>query len=113
MNRYKLTKAGIDANEGIRRFNNNKEMYEKFLMNFPKDEHYNQMIQAIEEKNVEAAFQAAHALKGVSGNLSLIKLHQDIIPLVEELRNGSMEHTDEYLAPVKESYRIVTEALKE
>ena len=49
MNRYILTKAGIDVNEGIHRFNGNKELYEKFLTSFPEDIHYEQMLEAIEQ----------------------------------------------------------------
>ncbi len=111
MNRYLLSKAGIDVNEGMRRFNNNKDIYEKFLLTFPEDEHYKLMVEAIEKANVEDAFQAAHALKGVSGTLSLVTLHAELIPLVEELRSHSLEKTPELLPPVKESYEIVVEAL--
>ena len=28
MNRYKLTKAGVDVNQGLKRLDNNKEFYE-------------------------------------------------------------------------------------
>ena len=104
MNRYILTKAGIDVNEGIHRFNGNKELYEKFLTSFPEDIHYEQMLEAIEQKDVDAAFQGAHALKGITGTVSLAKLHSLLIPLVEELRAGSMEKVPELLPPVKEAY---------
>ena len=70
---------GIPAymNEGIQRFNGNKELYEKFLTSFPEDIHYEQMLEAIEQKDVDAAFQGAHALKGITGTVSLAKLHRD------------------------------------
>ncbi|MDD3369622.1 MAG: Hpt domain-containing protein [Lachnospiraceae bacterium] len=113
MNRYKLTKAGIDVNEGIRRFNNNKEMYEKFLMTFPQDPLYARLDKAIKDQDVKEAFQAAHALKGVSGNLSLIELHQQLIPLVEELRNDSLEKAPELFVSVSESYTKVIAELNE
>lgn len=113
MNRYILTKAGIDVNEWIHRFNGNKELYEKFLTSFPEDIHYEQMLEAIEQKDVDAAFQGAHALKGITGTVSLAKLHSLLIPLVEELRAGSMEKVPELLPPVKKAYDEVVQVIKE
>lgn len=112
MNRYKLTQAGVDPNEGIKRFNGKKDIYEKFLNNFPDDEHYAKMLEAIDVGDTEAAFQAAHALKGVTGTISLNELYQNLNPLVEELRNGSLDKVDELLPAIKESYDKVIEALK-
>lgn len=113
MNKYKLSKAGVDANEGIRRFNNNREVFESFLKTFPESGLYEKMVDCIKEKNVEEAFRQAHSLKGVSGNLSLVKLHADLIPLVEELKAGSLEKAPELLSPVTESYNKVVEMIKE
>ncbi|MDD3336088.1 MAG: Hpt domain-containing protein [Eubacteriales bacterium] len=112
MNRYKLFKAGIDTNEGIKRFNGKTELYEKYLMKFPEDPHFTLMCEAIENGDVKAAFAASHALKGVAGNLSMNSLYQDIIPLVEELRADSLAKAEELLVPVERDYQAVLEALK-
>lgn len=111
MNRYLLTKAGINPNEGIHRLGGKIEIYEKLLNNFLEDEHYGQLIDAIEKKDVEAAFQASHALKGITGNLSMNDLYEALVPLVEDFRAGSMEHVDEFLPAVKEKYNLIVEAL--
>lgn len=113
MNRYILTKAGIDVNEGIHRFNGNKELYERFLMSFPEDAHYEEMLQAIKDRDTEAAFQAAHALKGITGTVSLVQMHVVLIPLVEELRAGSLENVPELLPPVQDAYNKAVEVLCE
>lgn len=112
MNRYTLAKAGIDVKEGIHRFNDSKECFEKYLTEFAEDEHYNKLLRAISEKNAEAAFQAAHALKGASGNVSLTQLYEHLVPLVEELRAGRMDKVPELIKPVQESYERVMEALE-
>ena len=111
MNRYKLSKAGIDANEGIKRFNNKADVYEKFLMCFPEDMNFQRMCKAIEEGDVKEAFQCAHALKGMAGNISLTRLHNDLLPLVEELRSDSLEKADELLEPVRADYEEVIKVL--
>ena len=113
MNRYKLSKAGINANEGIQRFNGKKELYEKLLYEFPEDPHFGSLEEAVKNQNAEDGFQAAHALKSLTGNLSLNQLHEDIVPLVEELRAGRLEKTEELFKPVKADYDLIIEALKE
>lgn len=113
MNRYLLSKAGINANEGIHRFNDKQELYERFLKSFPENDHYFvEMEQGIWAGDVEKAFEAAHALKGVAGNLSINQLYEDLVPLVEQLRKGEIGDARELLDHVKESYAKVLEAIK-
>lgn len=111
MNRYKLVKAGIEVNDGIRRFNHQKDIYEELLMTFPEDENFDKMLAAIHEGKVEEAFRAAHSLKGVTGNLSMVRLHERLLPLVELLRNGSLEQVEQLLAPVTECYKETIRAI--
>lgn len=111
MNRYRLSKAGISANAGIERFYGDRELYECSLNKFPKDPHYEMMIKAIGEKDVKAAFAAAHALKGLAGNLSMVRLYDHICPLVELLRGGTLEGADELLPAVVSDYEALTAAL--
>lgn len=111
MNRYKLSKAGVSANEGIKRFSGNTEKYEELLCQFPEDTHYKAMCSAIENGNAEAAFNAAHALKGMAGNLSMNRLYEDICPLVEVLRSGSLLKADELLKAIQEDYYEIIMAL--
>lgn len=113
MNRYKLSKAGIDVNDGIHRFNDNKELYEHFLFSFPEDEHYENMLAAIQAGNVEECFQQAHALKGIAGTVSLNQLHTNIIPLVEEFRAGKLDQVEKLLPPVKEAYEAAVAVINE
>lgn len=110
MNRYKLSKAGIDVNEGAKRFRDNLVIYQKFLFTFPEDENYGKMMEAIEQKDAKSAFAYAHALKGVTGNLSINDLYHSLLPMVEELRAGSMDKIEEFLPEIRENYdRAATE----
>lgn len=111
MNRYKLSKAGIDANQGIWRFSGNKEEYERCLNTFPNDDHFNQMLDAIDAKDVKKAFSAAHAIKGMAGNLSMNDLYESIVPLVEVFRSDTFEGMEPQLTQVKENYQRVMDAL--
>ena len=112
MNRYTLHKAGINISEGMDRLKLDKTTFEGLLLTFAGDKSFDQMLKAIDEKNVSEAFLHAHSLKGLSANLSLSKLNLDIVPLVTILREGSFEHTDELILQVKESYQLVIDTLK-
>lgn len=112
MNRYKLFKAGINFNDGVERLNNDKEMYGQLLHRFLEDTHYEQFCRAMEKGDVKEAFRCAHALKGITGNLSMVKLHEDLVPLVEELRAGRIEGTEDMQEKVAKSYKDVIEVLE-
>jgi len=83
--------AGIDYNEGVARFVGNAAMYEKFLRTFPTDRTFAELADAMERKDTNAAFQAAHTLKGLTGNLSLNTLYKDLVVFTDALRGeGNM-----------------------
>lgn len=111
MDVFKLAVAGINTAEGLKRFSGNTAMYEKYLLRFAEDENYSALCEALEQGDVKAAFSAAHALKGVAGNLSLSKLYKSIEPLVEELRAGRLERAPELMPAVTEAYQAVTDVL--
>lgn len=112
MNKLKLYNVGIDTKSGIARFNNNEELYEKWLYDFVEDQNYAKMLLAIQNHNVKEAFGYAHTLKGILGNLSINKIYEDICPLVEQLREGNLSNIDIFLTKLKNDYDLVICALK-
>lgn len=111
MNRYKLTKAGVDVNEGLKRLDNDKDFYEELLEKFCSDSHFAELKKAMEAEDSELAFKAAHALKGMAGNLSCIKLYHVLVPFVEKLRNHELEGALSIFPDVSEAYTAVLEAM--
>ena len=111
MNRYKLSKAGVNTNEAIARFGGNKEAYEKALKGFSEEPYFSRLRQAVKERKLEDAFQAAHALKGQVGNLGMTRFFEDLCPLVTELRLESFEKADELMVLLEEDYLAVISAL--
>ncbi|MDD3194045.1 MAG: Hpt domain-containing protein [Oscillospiraceae bacterium] len=112
MNMFKLSKAGINVNEGLKRFSGNAQLYERFLDKFPLDPNYAAMGESVKAKDARAAFAAAHALKGVAGNLSMTRLYTDLVPLVEVFRKGSLD-TGGLWEPVSHDYEEIIQALQE
>lgn len=111
MNKYKLTKAGINVSEATERFGGNFEMLEEFLGKFVENEYYPKLKTAIECNDVKAAFEAAHALKGMTGNLSMTQLYDSIYALVEELRAERTENLETLFKSVNENYESVCSAI--
>lgn len=81
-----IENAGINYNEGLERFANNQALYEKFLFKFKNDPNFSDLQKYIKEEDWENAFKSAHALKGISGNLSLENIYDTTRKIVEDLR---------------------------
>lgn len=83
-----LEEYGINYEVTLRRFVGNEEFYLKMLSKLPQDNNLNKLNSALENGNLSDAFEAAHTLKGVAGNLGLTPLYQAVCMIVEPLRLG-------------------------
>lgn len=86
-----LESIGIDVDEALDRFMGSEALILKFLLRFPADENFARLRQALEEQDAHRAFEAAHTLKGVAGNLSMKELYRQVSTVVEALRKGDLE----------------------
>jgi HPt (histidine-containing phosphotransfer) domain-containing protein len=89
MDAEKLKKAGVNYDEGLGRFAGKVPLYEKYILKFLDDPSFSQLREAMERQDYEAAFQCAHTLKGVSGNLSFNVFYRHLSEFVELLRGGA------------------------
>lgn len=103
--------AGIDVDSGVERFSGNEMLYEKFLRRFADDKSYAEFVTALSYNDCDVAFNAAHTLKGVSGNLSLIRLQKLVSEQVEYLRAGDLEAAKRMLEAVSAAYKDVLDVL--
>lgn len=79
-------------------------LIERFIVKFLDDDSYANLCSAMKDGHREEAFRAAHTLKGVCGNLSIVRLYDAASELTELLRpqmdaipagaNVLMEHVD-------------------
>ena len=72
----KLRDYGANVDEGLARCFGNEELYLKLVATIPSEKNFGMLNEAIENKNLDQAFESAHALKGVLGNLSLTPLYE-------------------------------------
>lgn len=109
----KLKAAGMDVEDALARFMGNEALMLKFLLRFPQDTGFSQLKTALEEGNVKEAFEAAHTLKGVTGNLSLSGLFQPLSTLVEDLRQGNLAAANSRIKDLEVQYQETVRILLE
>ncbi len=95
-----------DYDEVIKRLRK-AEKIPRFVSMFLKDTNYAELKAAIEAEDTEAAFKAAHNLKGVSANLSLSELSRLASEITEALRGGDMAAAKTMLPPISENYNLI------
>ena len=90
----KLNNFGANTAEGLARCFGNEALYLKLVATIPGEASFGKLKDALAEKNLKAAFEAAHALKGALGNLSLTPIYTPIVEITELLRsNTDMDYT--------------------
>ena len=104
--------------ESVRQRISKDEVIKKFVIKFLAESSYDKLRQAIENEDYVGAFNAAHALKGVSQNLSFERLGKSSSDITEYLRNSNekridRQKCDELFSHVSEDYRAVTEAIRQ
>ena len=91
----RLAALGCDVVGAMNRMMQDESFYRECLTSFADDPLFPSLGDALRGGNTRAAFEHAHALKGVSANLGLTPLWEQAGALVEQLRTGSLEGTDE------------------
>lgn len=85
-----LEAYGANTAEGMARCMNNESFYLRMVSMVLEDSNFEALRSAMEARDANAAFEAAHALKGAVGNVSLTPIFGPVCELTEALR-GSEE----------------------
>ena len=108
-----LKALGADVDGGLKRINGNEKLYTKLLGSF---------IKSIDPYHVEADFdgndygeiiEKAHAIKGVSGNLSLTPIYESYTKIVDLLRAGKPEEARPILEEILPVQAQIVDCIKE
>lgn len=84
----KLNEYGADTKDGLARCLGMEEFYLKLVNTMLGDENFDKLDAAVEAGDVKKAFEAAHALKGTLGNLSITPLLEPVVEMTERFRNA-------------------------
>lgn len=110
--RLDLVRLGVDLEAVLDVFCNNEEAYIVCLHKFAADKSYNCMLDAIRNNDVDKAFEAAHSLKGVSGNLGFTELFDEVAIITEVFRNKSMDYDINNLENIRNNYKKVIDIIE-
>lgn len=114
-----LKEFGVDVDGAVARFVGKKDLYIKFLVKFLQDTSFDGLRDSIEKQEYPQAFEYAHSLKGVCGNLNLSPLTEQVSELTEILRNKEIlteeeqKKVQDILPEMVRSYDQITQILKE
>lgn len=90
----KLKEFGADTADGLKRCLNMEDFYLDLVNSSIDDTQLVQLGKAISAKELDSAFETAHSLKGVYGNLSLTPLYKPMSELTELLRSKTAADYD-------------------
>ena len=83
----KLNAFGANTTEGLERCCGNQALYLRLVNMVPSEKNFEGFKTALEAGDLDSAFQSAHALKGVLGNLSLTPMYKKSVEITELLRS--------------------------
>lgn len=91
-----LQAYGADYKATMERFMGNEALYMRLLDMLFKDDSLHKLGDALDAGDLTQAFEAAHTLKGVVGNMGLKPLYEAVCTIVEPLRQR--EQRSDYIA---------------
>ncbi len=97
-----LRAFGAEVDEGLARCMNNEAFYLRMVEKVLKDKGFEELDAAVAAHDSDAAFEAAHKLKGVLANLALTPICEPVTQMVELLRNRTDTDYSQYLNRIKE-----------
>ncbi len=82
----KLNAFGADTEEGLARCCGSEMLYLRLVKMIPGEANFTALEEALGAGDLDKAFEAAHALKGILGNLSLTPMYEKCAEITELLR---------------------------
>lgn len=112
--RNQLVSAGIQVGEALERLMGSEALFERLLKKFLSDDTFHSLEQAMAAGDRETAFQAAHTLKGLCGNLSLERLGNLAVQQTELLRKPEgWEEAKLQMPALSDAYKQVQDAIRQ
>ena len=97
-----LREYGADTDRALERCLNNEEFYLRLVRKAADSPDFDLLEEALSAKDLDAAFEHAHKLKGMLTNLSLTPLSSPVVELTETLRGRADTDYGPYLDRIAE-----------
>ncbi len=96
----KLKAYGANVEEGMERCLNNEAIYFRLIGMAAEDAAFDRLEEGLRSGDLDAAFSAAHSLKGALGNLALEPMYRPVVELTELLRRKTPGDYDALLRAI-------------
>ena len=100
----KLREYGANVDEGLSRCLNKEDFYIMLVNKAIEETKLSELEKQLNGKDLDAAFETAHALKGMYANLSLTPLAEPISEITELLRSKTDTDYTELLKKAKAQF---------
>ncbi|SDX66153.1 Hpt domain-containing protein [Ruminococcaceae bacterium YAD3003] len=107
-----LKQFGADTDDGLSRCMGNEAFYFKLIGKVIDDSNFKILEDAVAAKDLDKAFEAAHSLKGVLGNLALTPIYEPVCEVTELLRAKPDVDYSEYLKKISDKRSELAGLLK-
>ena len=97
-----LREFGADVDDGLARCMNNESFYLMLVRKAAETERLSQLESQLQAGDLDAAFEAAHSLKGVLGNLALTPIYTPVYEITELLRERRDIDYSSYLKTISD-----------
>ena len=104
-----LTAYGANTKEGMQRCLNNEAFYLRMVKMIPGDANFGKLYAAVEAGDLTAAFEAAHAIKGSTGNLALTPIYKPVSEITELLRTKTETDYSELIGAIRDGHERLKE----
>ncbi|MBQ9480547.1 MAG: Hpt domain-containing protein [Clostridia bacterium] len=108
----KLKEYGANVEEGLGRCMNNEAFYIRLVEMVLPDDKLDILEQRISSGDLDGAFETAHSLKGMYGNLSLTPIYMPVYEITEHLRGRSRIDYSALLSEAKRQKKLLEELAK-
>lgn len=98
----KLKDYGANVEEGLSRCLGNEDFYIRLVNLALADGGFDRLSEAVKSADMTASFEAAHALKGMLGNLALTPMFAPASEMTELLRSREAADYETYLQIILE-----------
>lgn len=107
-----LTEIGVDIPLAEERFMNNDALYMRFLLKFADNEQIGELKEFLQANDWNESLMTSHNLKSLTGNLSLMKLHELFSEQVRLLREKDNDAAVSIMDDIMEEYTRIQSLLR-
>lgn len=106
-----LAAYGIDHEDAMTRMLNNGALFKQLAQHYRNDTSFEALCADMKAGDLETAYNHAHTLKGVSGNLSFGQLHALATQICDALTSNDTDAAHTLMAPLTDAHKLVLEGL--